>query len=111
MHRRITCVVEYRPPDHLMRKKIWENILFPQIYGERGGLQLAADVDIAAIAIKYELTGGFIKNAVLAALLSGTVYLFSIFNACYHSLSLCVCFSLQPYLGAAQPRSLPSQTS
>ena len=34
------------------------------------GLCLAADVDIAAIASKYELTGGFIKNAVLSALLS-----------------------------------------
>ena len=35
-----------------------------------GGLQLSTDVDIAALASKYELTGGFIKNAVLSALLS-----------------------------------------
>ena len=34
------------------------------------GLCLSSDVDIAAIASKYELTGGFIKNAVLSALLS-----------------------------------------
>lgn len=34
------------------------------------GLQLSSDVDIAALASKYELTGGFIKNAVLSALLS-----------------------------------------
>ena len=33
-------------------------------------LKLSSDVDLAAIAAKYELTGGFIKNAVLSALLS-----------------------------------------
>lgn len=33
-------------------------------------LQLAADVDVAGLAARYELTGGFIKNAVLSALLS-----------------------------------------
>ena len=33
-------------------------------------LKLSPDVDLAAIASKYELTGGFIKNAVLSALLS-----------------------------------------
>jgi hypothetical protein len=36
----------------------------------RGILQLASDVDVAAISCKYELSGGFIKNAVLSALLS-----------------------------------------
>ena len=34
------------------------------------GLELSGDVDVPAIACKYELTGGFIKNAVLSALLS-----------------------------------------
>ena len=33
------------------------------------GICLSEDVDLAAIAVKYELTGGFIKNAVLSALL------------------------------------------
>ena len=36
----------------------------------RGILQLSSDVDVAAISCKYELSGGFIKNAVLSALLS-----------------------------------------
>lgn len=124
MHRRITAVVEYRSPDHIMRRKIWENLLLganksiesdqsdsavdenkpfvddkgaiktetvdshflvgsvsslghlpsqaKQSVGGSGGpkLQLDPDIDIAAIAVKYELTGGFIKNAVLSALLS-----------------------------------------
>jgi SpoVK/Ycf46/Vps4 family AAA+-type ATPase len=34
------------------------------------GLSLHADVDTSVLAIKYELTGGFIKNAVLSSLLS-----------------------------------------
>ena len=33
-------------------------------------LQLAANVDVAGLAARYELTGGFIKNAVLSALLA-----------------------------------------
>jgi len=33
-------------------------------------LQLADDIDWKALAMKYELTGGFIKNAVLSALSS-----------------------------------------
>jgi len=64
MHRRITAVVEYRPPDFNMRYRIWENLL------KSGKLELGAEVDIAALAAKYELTGGFIKNAVMSALLS-----------------------------------------
>jgi hypothetical protein len=63
MHRRITAVVEYRPPDFNMRYLIWESLL------KSGKLMLAPNVDIAAIAAKFELTGGFIKNAVMSALL------------------------------------------
>jgi SpoVK/Ycf46/Vps4 family AAA+-type ATPase len=94
MHRRITAVLEYRPPDHIMRRAIWANLLYgsggkkveetseeiEQVVLEEGNkvrgnpvpprLRLAEDVDVAALAIKYELTGGFIKNAVLSALLS-----------------------------------------
>lgn len=63
MHRRITCVLEYRSPDHLMRRQIWENLLHK-------GITLAPDVNIASIAAKFELTGGFIKNAVISSVLS-----------------------------------------
>ena len=63
MHRRITCVLEYRSPDHLMRRQIWENLLHK-------GITLASDVNIASIASKFELTGGFIKNAVISSVLS-----------------------------------------
>ena len=36
MHRRITCVLEYRPPDHTMRQKIWENLLGTTTEVKRG---------------------------------------------------------------------------
>ena len=71
MHRRITAVIEYRPPDHAMRTKIWERLLGmtsdPSLMRK---INLADDVDVASLAVKFELTGGFIKNAVLSALLS-----------------------------------------
>src|SRR5690554_1427255 len=63
MHRRITTVIEYRAPDHSMRRQIWSTLL------ETTKIPVAADIDLDAIAVKYELTGGFIKNAVLSALL------------------------------------------
>lgn len=63
MHRRITTVVEYRAPDHAMRKQIWTTLL------ETTKIPVETDIDLDAIAVKYELTGGFIKNAVLSALL------------------------------------------
>ena len=84
MHRRITAVVEYRPPDHLMRQRIWENLLLgggatnsDTIEARKlaitksdldqansdlaASLRLEPDVDFGALAVKYELTGGFIK--------------------------------------------------
>lgn len=63
MHRRITAVIEYQPPNHTMRKKIWNNLLSQN-------LTLSSCVDTSALAVKYELSGGFIKNAVLSAVLS-----------------------------------------
>lgn len=77
MHRRITAVVEYRPPDARMRRDIWSNLLAGLAVSAgsdsaspiAGAARLADDVDVAALAAKYELTGGFIKNAVLSALL------------------------------------------
>eukprot|EP00930_Biecheleria_cincta_P002910 TRINITY_DN103872_c0_g1_i1.p1 TRINITY_DN103872_c0_g1~~TRINITY_DN103872_c0_g1_i1.p1 ORF type:complete len:954 (-),score=187.53 TRINITY_DN103872_c0_g1_i1:357-2831(-) len=61
MHRRITLAIEFHKPDHLLRREIWKSLL-PQ------GLPLATDVDPAALAMRYELSGGFIKNAILTAL-------------------------------------------
>ena len=88
MHRRITMVLEYKEPNYAMRKQIWDNFLqghTDQSPAKNNGknhnsekesallggkLQLSSDVDTSILAIKYELTGGFIKNAVLSALLS-----------------------------------------
>jgi hypothetical protein len=61
MHRRITLAIEFRKPDHILREKIWHSIIPSK-------LKLAEDVNITELAIKFELTGGFIKNACLSAL-------------------------------------------
>ena len=58
MHRRITLAVEFRKPDHLLRERIWRALRPPK-------LGLASDVDLAELALKFELTGGFIKSAAL----------------------------------------------
>ncbi|KAG7375856.1 hypothetical protein PHYPSEUDO_014971 [Phytophthora pseudosyringae] len=63
MHRRITAVFEFKAPDHIQRRKIWDVLLL------RGALKTEEGVDWDAIALKYELSGGFIKNAILSALL------------------------------------------
>ncbi|GLE02341.1 hypothetical protein PINS_up018267 [Pythium insidiosum] len=62
MHRRITAVFEFKAPDHLQRREIWRVLMHE-------ALPVADDVDWDAIALKYELSGGFIKNAILSALL------------------------------------------
>jgi hypothetical protein len=85
MHRRITSLVQFSPPDYNMRLRIWESLLIkrssvatsdvPTIVenGTNGRtsnrIGVADDVDFAALAIKFELTGGFIKNALLSAML------------------------------------------
>jgi len=69
MHRRITCVLEYRQPDDAMRRSIWQNLLGLSS-NNKNAIELATDVDTAALASKFELAGGFIKNAVISALLS-----------------------------------------
>jgi len=61
MHRRITLAIEFHKPDHILRRDIWKALLPP-------ALPLAPDVDVAQLAMRYELTGGFIKNAILSAL-------------------------------------------
>mmetsp|Transcript_10019 Transcript_10019/g.15147 ORF Transcript_10019/g.15147 Transcript_10019/m.15147 type:complete len:1253 (+) Transcript_10019:82-3840(+) len=83
MHRRITSVVHFAAPDYNMRLRIWESLLDVQkpdsendqtiIAPHSSGpakLAAASDVDLPALSIQYELTGGFIKNALLSALLS-----------------------------------------
>ena len=61
MHRRITMTFEFRRPDHTQRQQIWRRQLPAKI-------QRTDDVDIALLALKYELSGGYIRNAVQAAL-------------------------------------------
>lgn len=63
MHRRITAVFEFKAPDHIQRRKIWDVLLY------RGALKTEEGIDWDSIALKYELSGGFIKNAILSALL------------------------------------------
>eukprot|EP00026_Physarum_polycephalum_P001373 Phypoly_transcript_01374.p1 GENE.Phypoly_transcript_01374~~Phypoly_transcript_01374.p1 ORF type:complete len:556 (+),score=115.18 Phypoly_transcript_01374:1030-2697(+) len=61
MHRRITLAIEFKKPDHLLRQEIWKSLLPKKI-------KLADDIDWKLLALKFELTGGFIKNAILSAL-------------------------------------------
>lgn len=61
MNRRIALMVEFKPPDHSMRHQIW----LSHIPSE---MTLADDVSIEKLALNYELTGGLIRNAVLAAI-------------------------------------------
>ncbi|GLC47982.1 hypothetical protein PLESTB_000046300 [Pleodorina starrii] len=65
MHRRITMAFEFRRPDHLQRLEIWKKQLPP-------ACKLETDVNLPALALKYELSGGYIKNAVQAALSKAT---------------------------------------
>ena len=64
MFRRIRCVFELPAPNHVQRLQIWKQLT------AANGIALADDVDLHAIAAKYEITGGYIRNAVLAALLA-----------------------------------------
>jgi SpoVK/Ycf46/Vps4 family AAA+-type ATPase len=81
MHRRITSLVQFSPPDYNMRLRIWESLLVKPSESEAGTdvaessgrtsnrIKVTAEVDLSTLAIKYELTGGFIKNALLSAML------------------------------------------
>ena len=64
MFRRIRCVFELTSPHHAQRLQIWKRLT------SAAGIVLADGVDLAEISLKYEITGGYIRNAVLAALLS-----------------------------------------
>ncbi|KAL5457433.1 hypothetical protein EMCRGX_G034692 [Ephydatia muelleri] len=61
MHRRIMIAIEFRQPDHILRKSIWESHI-PET------MKLDSSVDLNELALRFELAGGFIKNAVLSAL-------------------------------------------
>jgi SpoVK/Ycf46/Vps4 family AAA+-type ATPase len=63
MNRRISMMVEFTLPDHEMRERIWRAHVPTQ-------LKIADDVNIETVALDYELSGGLIKNAMLAALSS-----------------------------------------
>ena len=60
LERRILVKVRFAPPDREARAAIWRKHLPARA-------PLADDVDVEALADRYELTGGLIKNAVLLA--------------------------------------------
>ena len=64
MHRRITLAMPFEKPGVPQRAQIWNGLLPSK------GAQLAEDVNTDALAERYSLTGGLIKNAVLTALSS-----------------------------------------
>jgi SpoVK/Ycf46/Vps4 family AAA+-type ATPase len=63
MYRRISEVFEFKRPNYLERLEIW------RIVTANEAIPCEESIDWESIALQYELTGGFIKNAVIAALL------------------------------------------
>lgn len=61
MHRRIALSLLFEAPDAGHRLAIWKRHIPKK-------LQLDDDVDLRALALEFELTGGYIKNAVFQAL-------------------------------------------
>lgn len=61
LDRRILVKVEFPEPDRDARTAIWRKHLPTEA-------PLADDVDVAALASQFEISGGYIKNAVLVAL-------------------------------------------
>ena len=55
---------DFKVPSHLERLKIW------QLVTAHEAIPCEPSIDWDSIALQYELTGGFIKNAVIAALLT-----------------------------------------
>ena len=63
MYRRISEVFEFKRPNYLERLEIWK------IVTSHDSIPCEDSIEWESIALQYELTGGFIKNAVIAALL------------------------------------------
>jgi AAA+ superfamily predicted ATPase len=62
--RRIGSRIHFEVPGHVERETIWRSLISPRV-------PLAADVDFTALAARFPIAGGHIKNAVLAALRAG----------------------------------------
>jgi SpoVK/Ycf46/Vps4 family AAA+-type ATPase len=58
--RRLSFRIEFPKPEPEERERIWRAIVPREV-------QLAADVDFAELADRYEMTGGYIRNAALRA--------------------------------------------
>jgi SpoVK/Ycf46/Vps4 family AAA+-type ATPase len=58
--RRFQFIVDFPIPDEAHRLKIWQGMLPPEA-------ELDGELDLAALAKRFETSGGEIKNAVLAA--------------------------------------------
>jgi SpoVK/Ycf46/Vps4 family AAA+-type ATPase len=63
VHRRISLSLEFTAPDVELRLDIWRKHIPKR-------MQLADDVDLGALSLEYELSGGLIKNAIMQALSS-----------------------------------------
>ncbi len=61
MHRRIQYSFEFKKPDYLFRELIWKKLKPEKV-------QIADDVSYHELAIKYEISGGLIKNCWLSAI-------------------------------------------
>ena len=61
--RRLSMVVDFPDPDGELRRSIWEHMTLK--------LPLAPDVDLAFLADQFELSGGNIRNIVVAAAFCG----------------------------------------
>ena len=64
-YRRINEVFQFKAPNYLERLEIWKLVT------SHKSVPCDPNIDWESIALKYELTGGFIKNAVISALLDG----------------------------------------
>lgn len=61
LKRRINHVLHFKEPGPILRKKIWE-VHLPE------NIQIADDIDLEKLAMRYEINGGLIKNAVFSSI-------------------------------------------
>lgn len=69
MHRRIHYVFNFKPPDHVLRKSIWQLHTTQTLLGCDVPIEISSDIKWDEISLRYELSGGFIKNAILSSLM------------------------------------------